>query len=48
VLEMLKDIAKAGTTVVMVTHSVAHAAHAGRVIKLLDGQVVPSIQQLAA
>jgi putative ABC transport system ATP-binding protein len=48
VLDMLTDIAKAGTTVVMVTHSLAHAAHAGRTIKLLDGQVVPSIQQVAA
>jgi putative ABC transport system ATP-binding protein len=48
VLDMLTGIAKSGTTVVMVTHSLAHAAHAGRTIKLLDGQVVPSIQQVAA
>jgi putative ABC transport system ATP-binding protein len=45
---MLTDIAKAGTTVVMVTHSHAHAAYAQRTIKLLDGHVVPEIRQLAA
>jgi putative ABC transport system ATP-binding protein len=48
VLDMLTDIARSGTTVVMVTHSLAHAAHAGRTIKLLDGQVVPAIRQVAA
>ena len=40
VMRMLTDIAKAGTTVVMVTHSHAHAAYAQRTIKLLDGRVV--------
>jgi putative ABC transport system ATP-binding protein len=48
VMRMLTDIAKAGTTVVMVTHSHAHAAYAQRTIKLLDGHVVPEIRQLAA
>jgi putative ABC transport system ATP-binding protein len=48
VMRMLTDIAKAGTTVVMVTHSHAHAAYAHRTIKLLDGHVVPEIHQLAA
>jgi putative ABC transport system ATP-binding protein len=48
VMRMLTDIAKAGTTVVMVTHSHAHAAYAQRTIKLLDGHVVPEIHQLAA
>lgn len=40
VMRMLTEIAQAGTTVVMVTHSLAHAALAQRTIKLLDGRVV--------
>jgi putative ABC transport system ATP-binding protein len=40
VMEMLCDINRAGTTVIMVTHSVAHAAMAARTVKLLDGEVV--------
>ena len=47
-MDMLTEIAKAGTTVVMVTHSHAHAAYAERTVKMLDGHVVPAIQQLAA
>ncbi|HEY1751304.1 MAG TPA: ABC transporter ATP-binding protein [Caulobacteraceae bacterium] len=40
VMALLGDAVKAGVTVVMVTHSLTHAAAAGRTIKLLDGQVV--------
>jgi putative ABC transport system ATP-binding protein len=40
VMQMLTDINQAGTTIVMVTHSLAHAALAQRTVKLLDGQVV--------
>jgi putative ABC transport system ATP-binding protein len=40
VMDMLKEINRAGTTVVMVTHSLVHAAMAARTVKLLDGQVV--------
>jgi len=40
VMELLIDVAKSGTTVVMVTHSLTHAALAGRTIKLLDGRIV--------
>jgi len=40
VMDMLTEIARAGTTVVMVTHSHAHAAYAQRTLNLLDGQVV--------
>jgi putative ABC transport system ATP-binding protein len=40
VMELLIDVAKAGTTVVMVTHSLTHAALAGRTVKLLDGRIV--------
>jgi ABC-type Fe3+/spermidine/putrescine transport system ATPase subunit len=40
VMDMLKEVNRAGTTVVMVTHSLVHAAMAARTVKLLDGQVV--------
>ncbi|MFI4963901.1 MAG: ABC transporter ATP-binding protein [Caulobacterales bacterium] len=40
VMTMLTDAARSGVTVVMVTHSLAHAAAAQRTIKLLDGRVV--------
>ena len=36
----MTGLASAGTTVVMVTHSLVHAAAAKRTIKLLDGRVV--------
>jgi putative ABC transport system ATP-binding protein len=37
---MLQEINRAGTTVIMVTHSLVHAAQARRTVKLLDGRVV--------
>jgi putative ABC transport system ATP-binding protein len=40
VMAMLIAAAQSGVTVVMVTHSLAHAAAAQRTIKLLDGRVV--------
>jgi putative ABC transport system ATP-binding protein len=40
VMDMLTQINRAGTTVIVVTHSLVHAAVAGRTVKLLDGQVV--------
>jgi putative ABC transport system ATP-binding protein len=40
VMALLDDINRAGTTIVMVTHSLMHAGHATRTIKLLDGRVV--------
>ena len=47
VMDLLIRVARAGTTVVMVTHSLTYAALASRTIKLLDGCVV-SETQLAA
>ena len=47
VLDLLTAISKLGTTVVMVTHSLTHAAIADRTVKLLDGRVA-SETQLAA
>lgn len=40
VMQMLESLVRAGTTVVMVTHSLEHAARAMRTIKLLDGRVL--------
>ena len=40
VMNLLMDVAKSGTTVVMVTHSLAYAGFAQRTVKLLDGRVV--------
>ena len=40
VMNLLTEASAAGVTVVMVTHSLVHAAAAQRTIKLLDGRVV--------
>lgn len=40
VMKMLRGLNQEGSTIVMVTHSPSHADYAGRVINLLDGQVV--------
>jgi putative ABC transport system ATP-binding protein len=40
VMDLLLDASRSGTTVIMVTHSLAHAARAQRTVNLLDGRVV--------
>ena len=40
VMDMLSDVAKSGTTIVMVTHSQAHASRADRVMQMLDGRFI--------
>lgn len=40
VMELLSELNKQGTTIVMVTHSERDASYAHRVIHLLDGQIV--------
>jgi putative ABC transport system ATP-binding protein len=40
VMQLLAELNGAGTTVIMVTHSHAHAEHADRVVHLLDGAIV--------
>lgn len=45
VMAMLREINEDGTTIVMVTHSPAHAAQAGRVVNMLDGQVRQDARQ---
>jgi len=47
VMDLLTSISAEGATVVMVTHSLAHAALAKRTVKLLDGRIV-SETRLAA
>jgi putative ABC transport system ATP-binding protein len=48
VMQLLKTINKEGTTVVMVTHSPAHAAQASRSLHLLDGRIVNDAIMAAA
>ncbi len=40
VMELLCELNEAGTTIVMVTHSSHDASYSGRIINLLDGQIV--------
>jgi putative ABC transport system ATP-binding protein len=40
VMQLLEQLNEEGTTIVMVTHSLAHADRAHRVVNLLDGHVV--------
>lgn len=43
VMNLLGDLNREGTTIVMVTHSQHDAGYAGRIINLFDGKVVPGI-----
>jgi len=40
VMRLLRELNDEGTTLVMVTHSAEHAAHASRTVRLLDGRVL--------
>jgi putative ABC transport system ATP-binding protein len=40
VLDLLNEINRSGTTIVMVTHSAEHAKRARRIVHMLDGRVV--------
>jgi putative ABC transport system ATP-binding protein len=40
VMQLLTELNEAGTTVVMVTHSHAHAEYAHRIVNMLDGAIV--------
>ena len=45
VMELLRELNREGTTVVMVTHSQRDASYADRVINLFDGQSVDSLAE---
>jgi putative ABC transport system ATP-binding protein len=47
VMRVLRQINAEGTTVIMVTHSPAHAAQASRTLRLLDGRIVVDALQAA-
>jgi putative ABC transport system ATP-binding protein len=47
VMRMLQALNREGTTVVMVTHSPSHADYAGRVVNMLDGQVLTERKRAA-
>mgnify|MGYP000916666670 FL=1 len=44
VINLLSELNKEGTTIVMVTHSDHDAGYAHRIINLFDGQIVPQAQ----
>lgn len=44
VMELLSELHKKGTTIVMVTHSQRDAMYADRVINLFDGQIVEKVE----
>src|ERR1700761_8878404 len=48
VMEMLTTLHQQGTTILMVTHSRAHAGRAQRVLHMADGRLVSDITQAAA
>jgi putative ABC transport system ATP-binding protein len=47
VMRMLQALNREGTTVVMVTHSPSHADYAGRIVNMLDGQVLAERKRAA-
>ena len=46
VMELLTELNKEGTTIIMVTHSQRDAGFASRIINLFDGQIVSSIAEM--
>ena len=47
VMRMLRGLNEEGATIVMVTHSPAHADYAGRVVNMLDGRVLVETRRAA-
>ena len=47
VMRMLRTLNEEGATIVMVTHSPAHAAYAGRTVEMLDGRVLVQSRRAA-
>jgi len=48
VMDMLTTLNQQGATILMVTHSPAHAGRAGRILNLLDGRLVSDAARVAA
>src|ERR1700730_13006220 len=48
VMDMLTTLNQQGTTVLMVTHSQAHAGRASRILRMLDGRLVSDTARVAA
>jgi putative ABC transport system ATP-binding protein len=48
VMEILKSLNASGVTVIMVTHSQSQADQAGRVVNILDGRMVLSVNRVLA
>lgn len=46
VMQLLSELHREGSTIVMVTHSQRDAASADRIINLLDGQIVDNLQNI--
>jgi putative ABC transport system ATP-binding protein len=44
VMDMLATLNEQGATIMMVTHSPAHAQRAHRIVNMLDGRVVPDVK----
>ena len=47
VMKMLQGLNREGSTIVMVTHSPAHADYAGRIVNMLDGRVLQERRRAA-
>lgn len=47
VMKMLRQLNQEGATIVMVTHSPAHADYAGRVVNMLDGRILQERRRAA-
>jgi putative ABC transport system ATP-binding protein len=47
VMKMLQALNRDGSTIIMVTHSPAHADYAGRVVNMLDGRVLQERRRAA-
>ena len=45
IMALFDDLNRAGNTIVLVTHEEEIAAHAGRVVRLLDGRVVADVRR---
>jgi putative ABC transport system ATP-binding protein len=47
VMRMLRQLNQEGSTIVMVTHSAAHADFAGRIVNMLDGKILQERRRAA-